>query len=166
MKKVGVVCLIGLWCFIGMFVIYQFVPKERVYKIPNRDLYVRVKVTPISDFGYIYFGKDSTSVFQTKDYLKLGKSVNIIIDMYLKTDNDTIYYISQVDTHEMVQNDFTFIRKGFLDPYIFADDNKGNGYSFSSKPEFTTRIRLGDFDGDISVSLDSTIFGKLLMPIE
>ena len=166
MKKKGKGCLIWFGCFIGLFVIYLLVPKERVYKIPNRDLYVRVKVMPISDFGYIYFGKDSTSVFQTKDYLKLGKSVNIIIDMYLKTDNDTIYYISQVDTHEMVQNDFTFIRKGFLDPYIFADDNKGNGYSFSSKPEFTTRIRLGDFDGDISVSLDSTIFGKLLMPIE
>ena len=167
MKKKGKGCLIWFGCFIGLFVIYLLVPKERVYKIPNRDLYVRVKVTPISDFGYIYLGKDSISVFQTKDYLKLGKAVdNLVIEMFLKTDNDTIYYIARVPAYEMEQNDYTFIRKRILEPYIFVKKKKGTSSVYNIKPEFTTWIRLVDFNSDLSVTLDSTVLRKQLMPIE
>lgn len=166
MVKKGKGCLIWVGCFIGLFIIYLFVPKERVYKIPNRDLYIRVKVTPISDFGYIYFGKDSTSVFQSKDYLKMHKALdNIIIRMYLKTDNDTIHYISLSKPNEMEQDDFTFIRKKRLDPDILVEDKRIPSL-YRCKPEFTTVIELAEFNANISISQDSSIYMKRLWPIE
>lgn len=166
-KKNGKGCLIWIGCFIGLFVIYLFIPKERVYKIPDKDLYIRVKVTPISDFGYIYLGKDSVSVFQSKDYLKIRKAVdNEIITMYLRTDNDTIYYISLSKPNEMEQNDFTFIRKNRLDPDILVEDKTGIPSLYKCKPEFTKVINLMDFNTDISISQDSSIYMKRLNPIE
>lgn len=154
-------CLIFAGCFIGMFFIHLFTPRERIYHISEKDLYMRVKAIPISDYGYIYLGKDSTGVYQSKNYLKIHKVIDyFIVSMYLKRekDNDTIYYISPYKPHEMKQTDFIFVEKNHLDSDLY--DSKNN-----VKQEYMF-ISILDFNKtDILVSKDSSIHLKWLAPI-
>lgn len=152
-------------CIIVAIIINRLTAKERVYYIPDRELYIMVSVVPKDDYGYIFFGKDNIDVFKKKDYLKLHKVVdNIIINMYLKADGDTIYYIPLSETLEVKQTNFVFVEKERFDSTMF-DYDCTLPKRYIRKPEYIKTITLYDFKTNIHVSRDSSGFMDELEPL-
>ena len=152
-------------CIIVTIIINKFTTKERVYYIPNRELYIMVSVVPKDDYGYIFFGKDNIDVFKKKDCLKLHKVVdNIIVNMYLKADGDTIYYIPLSEALEMKQTNFVFVEKERFDSTMF-DYDCTLPVRYIRKPEYIETITLYDFNTNIHVSRDSSGFMDELEPL-
>lgn len=163
-KKIG--CTIIIICAILIIIIDRFTTKEKVYYIPERELYIMLSVVPKDDYGYIYIGKNSIDVLKKKkDYLKMHKVVdNIIVDMYLKADGDTIFYIPLNEALEVKQTDFVFVEKERFDSTMFDYDSTPPA-RYVSKPKFIKTITLYDFNMDLYVSRDSSIFMEKLEPL-
>ena len=165
MKRKGFGCMAVIGCIIVTIIINRFTAKERVYYIPDRELYIMVSVVPKDDYGYIFFGKDNIDVFKKKDYLKLHKVVdNIIINIYLKADGDTIYYIPLSKALEVKQTNFVFVEKERFDSTMF-DYDCTLPVRYKRKPEYIKTITLYDFNTNIHVSRDSSGFMSELEPL-
>lgn len=165
-RRKGFGCITVIGCIIAIIIINRFTAKERVYYIPERELYIMVSVVPKDDYGYIYFGKDNIDVLKKKDYLKLHKVVdNVIINMYLKADGDTIYYIPLSKASEVQQTNFVFVEKEHFDSTMFDYDCTLLPARYIRKPEFIKTITLYDFKTNIRVSRDSSGFMNELEPI-
>lgn len=154
-----------LGCVIISFLIYQITIKERVYYIPEHNLYVKVSHKPKDDYGYVYFAKDSNGIFRNKNYLKLQKAVdNCVLSVYLKANKDSIFYISLGNPFEIKSVDFVFIEKERLDSTLFYVAREPSLY-YKVRPEYVTTFELSDFNSDIYVSCDTSIFLKRYTPI-
>lgn len=162
-KRIGCLTIVG--CIIVSVVIYFFTTQERVYYIPESDLYIRISVVPKDNYGYIYFSKSKLDAFKTNDYLKMYKALdNVIIEMYLKANEDTIFYIPLNKTNEIKQTDFVFVEKERWNSDVFYYDGTSPLY-YKVKPEYVKMITLYDFNSDIYVSQDSSKHMKKLEPI-
>ena len=162
-KGIGYMTVVG--CIIVTIIINRFTVKENVYYIPDRKLYIMVSVVPKDDYGYIYFGKDNIDVFKKKDYLKLHKVVdNVIINMYLKADGDTIYYIPLSEPLEVKQTNFVFVEKERFDSTMF-DYDCTLPVRYKRKPAYIKTITLYDFKTNIYVSRDYSGFMNELEPL-
>ena len=162
-KRIGCLTIIG--CIIVSVVIYFFTAKKRVYYIPDSNLYIGTSIVPKDDYGYIYFSKNDVNIFKKKDYLKMYKALdNVIIDIYLKANGDTIYYIPLNKANEIKQTDFVFVKKERWNSDIFYYDDTSPVH-YNVKPEYVRRITLYDFNSNIYISQDSSKYMKRLEPI-
>ena len=163
MKRIGFLIFIG--CIIASVSVYISVAKKKIYYIPEYDFYIGVSVAPKDDYGYIYFSRNNKNIFEKKDFLKMYKALdNIIVEMYLKENCDTIYYIPLNKPNEIKQTEFVFIEKVRLDSTIFYYDGLSSFYH-NVKPEYIKTISLYDFNSDIYVSQDSSNKMRRLEPI-
>lgn len=160
MKKSRIVIL-GV-CILGTIFYFNHIAyTEKVYSIPERDLFIRIKTSFWESYGYIYFGRDSASSFLPHDYLKLPKmSDYFIVNMYVNANNDSIYFFP-ADNRTLEIKDSCF----HLVENVYQDSNGINPLC-KILSERCISINMYAFgDGDLVVSQDSTIYGKRLKPI-
>lgn len=160
MKKFRIVILVA--CILGTVFYFNYPPyTEKVYSIPGRNLYIRIKTSFWESYGYLYFGKDSASVFFPNDYLKLPKmSDYFIVYMYVNPNNDSIYFFPADNrTLEMKESCFHLVEN------VYRDSNGINPLC-KILGERCLAIDMYAFgDGDLVISQDSTIYGKRLNPV-
>lgn len=151
----------GILLFIISIFSYITFPlkSEMVYYIPECNIYIRKEIKSWAKFGYIYFGKDSLSVWSSDDYVKLYNIVDhTILDIYNNSFNDTTYLTSDVGISEMKQTHFKFVVKKILDPIMFNPTEKKAEYDL--KPGFNC-IRIYDFGEDVAFFNDTSSVVKI-----
>lgn len=163
MKRIGYLIFIG--CIITSISVYLCEAKKKIYYIPEYDFYIGISVAPKDDYGYIYFSRNNRNIFEKKDFIKMYKALdNVIVQMFLKANSDTIYYIPLSKANEIKQTEFVFIDNEQLDSNIFYYDSTYPFY-YRIKQEYIKTITLYDFNSDIYVSQDSSNEMRRLEPI-
>lgn len=145
----------------AIFYFNQKTYKEKVYSIPGKKLFIRIKSSFWESYGYIYFGKDSASTFLPHDYLKLPKMVDyFIVNMYVNSSNDSIYFFP-ADNRTLEMKDSCF----HLVENVYRDSNGINPLCKILGDKYMSINMYAFGEGDLVISQDSTIYGKRLKPI-
>ncbi|WP_294592152.1 hypothetical protein [uncultured Bacteroides sp.] len=128
--------------------------RESVYYIPECKIYLRKEIGAWEKYGYIYFGRDSNTVWSSDDYVKLYAAVdNIILSVYNSSFNDTTYLTSGTKISEIKQTHFNFVQKKQFDATFFNPTGK-IPESYRLKSGFKG-IEIYDFGDDMFVFSDT-----------
>lgn len=66
--------LIVLGGILLLTLINAFIPRKKLYYVPQMEMYIKTIYYPKDEFGYIIFGKNNNlSVSDTDDYIAVGK---------------------------------------------------------------------------------------------
>jgi len=91
-RKIVLIFIFFSFIFIGLILLWILMPikcTEKLYYIPQVEMYLKIVKPPLNKYGYVFFSKDSIfSSSEQIDYIKIYKSetsrINIIINPNIK----------------------------------------------------------------------------------
>ena len=140
-------------------------PKERIYHIPQVNMYLKIIKPPMVKYGYVLFSQDSIfSSLDKMDYLKIQKlditQTIIIINPNIK---DELYIDDRFHCLDIHQINYKICRIGFRDTAFFLVNHADVPYDYQLKYPYMN-ITIGAYLDFVSIANYGEKYLRDIMP--
>ncbi|WP_300699533.1 hypothetical protein [Bacteroides sp.] len=159
MRKLFFLITVLIVSYVVYWVFFRTI--ESVYYVPEAKVYLRMKTKSFNNHGYVYFGRDSITVLDSTDYVKVHEACDSeILSIYYNPHNDTVYLTSYTGIIDIKQTHFILAeRKKFDKTFLTPVKTSPGSYKLNHG---YVHIEIYNFGGDLFVADDTSHLKKVL----
>ena len=145
--------LTGTVVFLGFNILRT---KEKLYYVPQNDMYIKIINPPLDKYGYIVLAQDSVILLSDEiDYIKVCKSETSSIDIICNPNDKKQVYINDRANSSTINSVKYEIRKiSFKDPLLFTEEKIAGISTYLLKPPYFD-INFDGYFEEVYISINS-----------